>query len=242
MIKTGNDKLDKSEKKIESMFDEIAPTYDKLNHLFTFNIDNKWRREIVDHSREFKYNSRVILDLATGTGDLTKELLKLEPEVIAAADISGKMLEIQSQKITDKRVKLIQASAENLPFDDNYFDIITIGFGIRNFEDLSKSLIEISRVLKPNGKLIILEMFKSRRFTAKLFNIYFGKIMPYFGNKISNSKYAYSYLFNSVDSFFTPSGFIEECKKSGFESEYVKNNFIGIVNTIYLGIRKNSQI
>lgn len=232
-------KLDKSEKKIESMFDEIAPTYDKLNHLFTLNIDNKWRREIVEYSIEKKYKTRVILDLASGTGDLTMELLKLDPDIIAAADISGKMLEIQSRKISDKRLELIQASADNLPFDNNYFDIITIGFGIRNFEDLSKSLREISRVLKPNGKLIILEMFKSKSFMTKLFNLYFGKVMPYFGNKISKSKYAYSYLFNSVDTFYTPSDFIEQCRNEGFESEIVKNNFLGIVNTIYFNNKKN---
>lgn len=239
MDDTSNVKLDKSEKKIESMFDEIAPTYDKLNHLFTLNIDNRWRREIVQHSLEKNYNSKVILDLASGTGDLTKELLKLNPDRIIAADISGKMLEIQSQKISDKRLELIQASADNLPFEDNYFDIITIGFGIRNFEDLGKSLREIRRVLKPNGKLIILEMFKSKSFMTKLFNVYFGKVMPYFGNKISKSKYAYSYLFSSVDTFFTPDDFTEQCLKEGFESEYIKNNFLGIVNTVYFNNKKN---
>lgn len=239
MDKTEMGKPDKSEKKIESMFDEIAPTYDKLNHLFTLNIDNKWRREIVEYSIEKNYNSKVILDLASGTGDLTKELLKLNPEKIAAADISGKMLEIQSQKISDKKLELVQASADNLPFEDNYFDIITIGFGIRNFDNLSKSLREISRVLKPNGKLVILEMFKSKSLMTKLFNVYFGKVMPYFGNKISKSKYAYSYLFSSVDTFFTPDDFIEQCSKEGFEPEFVKNNFLGIVNTIYFNNKKS---
>ncbi|HMQ69593.1 MAG TPA: ubiquinone/menaquinone biosynthesis methyltransferase [Ignavibacteria bacterium] len=230
--------LDKSGKKIESMFDEIAPTYDKLNHLFTLNIDNKWRSEIVEQSLEKKYRSRIILDLASGTGDLTKELLKLDPQRIIAADISSKMLEIQSQKISDQRLELIQANADNMPFDDSYFDIITIGFGIRNFEDLGKSLKEIRRVLKPDGKLIILEMFKSRSLMTKLFNVYFGKVMPYFGNRISKSKYAYSYLFNSVDSFYTPGEFIEICLKEGYDAESSKNNFLGIVNTVYLNNNK----
>lgn len=238
MVKADINKLDKSEKKIESMFDEIAPTYDKLNHLFTLNIDNKWRREIVEHSQERKYKSSIILDLASGTGDLTAELLKLKPEKIIAADISSKMLEIQSQKISDERLELIQASADNLPFGDSYFDIITIGFGIRNFEDLGKSLKEIGRVLKPNGKLIILEMFKSKNFMTKIFNLYFGKVMPYFGNKISKSKYAYSYLFSSVDSFYTPDEFIDLCKNEGFDCEFRKNNFLGIVNTVYLNNNK----
>lgn len=226
-------KPDKSKDKIESMFDEIAPTYDKLNHLFTLNIDLKWRKEIVKYISENKYKCEFILDLASGTGDLTRELLQLNPGVIYAADISAKMLEIQVKKISDNRLKIIQTDAQAMPFENEYFDIATIGFGIRNFEKLEQSLAEINRVMKPGGKLIILEMFKSSGVKTGFFNLYFGKIMPRIGNKVSKSN-AYSYLFNSVDTFFTVREFIETCENHGFKPEYSKNNFMGIVNTVYL--------
>ena len=227
-------KLDKSKDKIESMFDEIAPSYDKLNHLFTLNIDIRWRREIVKYIRDKIISSEYILDLATGTGDLTAELLKLEPVRICAADISEKMLEVQRKKITDNRLELIQADVKELPFESNEFDVVTIGFGVRNFEHLEDSLKEIRRVMKPGGRLIVLEMFRSGGMKTGMFNLYFGKVMPYFGNKISGSTYAYSYLFKSVNSFLTVSEFISVCRKCEFDYEFTKNNFLGIVNTVYL--------
>ncbi len=225
--------VNKSKDKIESMFDEIAPTYDRLNHLFTLNIDRKWRKEIVKHLFQKKTCPKIILDVASGTGDLTVELLELNPDQMYASDISKNMLNIQRKKISDNRLKLIQADAAELPFEDKYFDLITVGFGVRNFEHLSNSLNEIRRVLKPDGYLVILEMFKSDTFRSKLFNIYFGKVMPFLGRKISKSKYAYSYLFKSVDSFLNVQEFISICEGAGFRSYYLKNNFLGIVNTVY---------
>ena len=225
---------DKSRDKIESMFDEIAPAYDKLNHLFTLNIDVKWRKEIVKHISAGNYPCRNVLDLASGTGDLSKELLNLEPlEIIYAADISSVMLEIQRRKLNDKRLKLIQTEAQSMPFEDNYFDIVTIGFGVRNFENLEASMKEIRRVLKSGGKLVILEMFKSGGIRTGIFNLYFGQIMPVIGNKISKSN-AYSYLFKSVNSFYQVTDFLKICRNCGFKTESVKNNFLGIVNTVYL--------
>ncbi|MFZ1461009.1 MAG: ubiquinone/menaquinone biosynthesis methyltransferase [Ignavibacteria bacterium] len=224
---------DKSKEKIESMFDEIAPAYDKLNHLFTLNIDVRWRKQIVKHISGNNIKSGNILDLASGTGDLTKELIKLNPGIIYAADISSKMLEIQKNKIRYKNLQLIQTEAQFMPFDDEYFDIVTIGFGVRNFYNLKESLKEIRRVLRPEGKLIILEMFKAGGLKTSMFNFYFGKIMPYAGNKISKSN-AYSYLYNSVNSFFNVKEFTEICEMCGFETESLKNNFLGIVNTFYL--------
>ena len=124
---------DKSRKNIEEMFDEIAPTYDKLNHLFTARSDIIWRRKIVKYLRSTGKNFYKIVDLASGTGDLTIELLKLDPEKIYAVDISKKMLDIQKGKVDDNRLDLIQAEAANMPFDDNSVVLITVGFGIRNF-------------------------------------------------------------------------------------------------------------
>ncbi|MBS1551825.1 MAG: ubiquinone/menaquinone biosynthesis methyltransferase [Bacteroidetes bacterium] len=228
---------DKSKEKIESMFDEIAPAYDRLNHLFTLNIDKRWRKQIIRYISVNKIKSDNILDLASGTGDLTKELITLNPGNIYAADISSKMLDIQRNKIKYENLKLIQTEAQTLPFEDEYFDIVTIGFGVRNFFNLRESLKEIKRVLRPEGKLIILEMFKAEGLKTSLFNLYFGKIMPYAGNKISNSS-AYSYLFNSVNTFLSIKEFTELCEICGFKSESIKNNFLGIVNTLYL-IKKN---
>ena len=225
---------DKSRKKIEEMFDEIAPTYDKLNHLFTARSDIIWRRKIVKYLISTGRNFYNIVDLASGTGDLTIELLKLEPKKIYAVDISKKMLEIQKEKVNDKRLELIQAEAANMPFDDNSIDLVTIGFGIRNFEDLEISLKEIKRVLKNEGYLIILEMFKAEKMSSKLFNYYFSRIMPFLGNKLSKSKTAYNYLSDSVQNFLTVKEFSDICKNNGFENEKTVNNFIGVVNTIYL--------
>ncbi|HQY52160.1 MAG TPA: bifunctional demethylmenaquinone methyltransferase/2-methoxy-6-polyprenyl-1,4-benzoquinol methylase UbiE [Ignavibacteria bacterium] len=225
---------DKSRKKIEEMFDEIAPTYDKLNHLFTARSDIIWRRKIVKYLISTGRNFYNIVDLASGTGDLTIELLKLEPKKIYAVDISKKMLEIQKEKVNDKRLELIQAEAANMPFDDNSIDLVTIGFGIRNFEDLEISLKEIKRVLKNDGYLIILEMFKAEKISSKLFNYYFSRIMPFLGNKLSKSKTAYNYLSDSVQNFLTVKEFSDICKNNGFETEKTVNNFIGVVNTIYL--------
>jgi len=228
-----NKDLDKSKDKIASMFDDIAPAYDKLNHLFTLNIDMIWRKDIIKNISNKNYKVDKILDLASGTGDLTKELLNLNPDKIIAADISSKMLEILNLKIQDDRLINIQAEAQSLPFEKNYFDIVTIGFGVRNFDNLEKSLSEIKRVMQPDGKLIILEMFKGDGLKTKLFNVYFGKLMPLIGNKISKSK-AYSYLYKSVDSFYSLEKFIEICNKCGFKVEMSVNNLLGIVNTLYL--------
>ncbi len=229
-----NSSPDKSPQKIRSMFDEIAPTYDRLNHLFTLNLDKKWRKEIIEFLGMEKVRTGKVLDLASGTGDLAVQLLKLEPEEIVAVDISEKMLEIQKEKISDPRLKLIRADASELPFADDYFDVITIGFGIRNFDDLSKSLTEISRVLSPDGVAVIIEMFNENNFINSLFNVYFGKIMPYVGNRISRSKYAYRYLFESVRNFYTVNEFVLMSRERGLEAYRTKNNFLGIVNTVYL--------
>jgi len=226
--------VNKSKQRIEAMFDEIASSYDKLNHLFTLNKDSKWRKDIVKYLEEKNFHPDHILDLASGTGELTKELLNLNPRKIFSADISKNMLEIQKRKISDKRLSLVHADALNLQFPDNSFELITIGFGVRNFENLIGSLNEIHRIMKSDAKLIILEMFSSGGLKTKLFNLYFKKVMPFIGNRISGSGYAYSYLFNSVDSFYSVSDFIKICNDYGFKLELKRNNFLDIVNTVYL--------
>ena len=220
------------------MFDEIAPKYDLLNHLFTLNIDKSWRKKIVTTIKENNIPSEKVLDLASGTGDLTIQLLSLDSKEIVAADISQKMLDIQKEKINDSRVKLVQGDALNLPYENEYFDIVTVGFGIRNFEDLEKGLKEINRVLKKGGVLIVLEMFKSTGLKTKLFNLYFGGIMPFFGNLISGSKNAYSYLFKSVSGFLSVRDFIILAEKNGYKNFRSVNNMLQLVNTVYLKKQK----
>ncbi|MBX7046151.1 MAG: ubiquinone/menaquinone biosynthesis methyltransferase [Ignavibacteria bacterium] len=225
--------MDKSRKKIQGMFDEIAGRYDFLNHLFTMKMDLRWRREIVKEIERNNYPKDLIIDLATGTGDLSLELLKLKPEKLFAADISYNMLALQKKKISSEKLVLLQCDSLHLPFADNSIDIITIGFGIRNFEFMEKCLDEINRVLKKNGQLVIIEMFSNNDFKTKLFNFYFGKVMPVVGNLISGSKYAYSYLHKSVANFYSVKDFVNVTEKHNFKIEKVKNNFLGVVNTVY---------
>jgi len=217
------------------MFDEIAGKYDFLNHLFTMKMDLKWRREIVKGIVKNNSPKDFIIDLATGTGDLSIELLKLNPKKLFATDISYNMLALQSKKVnSNSAIQLLQCDSLNLPFEDNSIDIVTIGFGIRNFEFMEKCLDEINRVLKPNGQLIIIEMFSNNDFKTKMFNFYFGKVMPVVGNLISGSKDAYSYLHKSVANFYSVNDFVNITEKHRFNKVRVKNNFLGVVNTIYL--------
>lgn len=215
------------------MFDEIAGKYDFLNHLFTMKMDLRWRRKIVKEIQKKNLPKNYIIDLATGTGDLSLELLKLDPMKLFAADISYNMLALQKKKISSDKLVLLQCDSLHLPFADNSIDIITIGFGIRNFEFMEKSIDEINRVLKPGGELIIIEMFSNNDFKTKLFNFYFGKVMPFAGNLISGSKYAYSYLYQSVSNFYSVSDFAKIVEKHNFKEVKTKNNFLGVVNTVY---------
>lgn len=225
--------MDKSVPKIEKMFDDIALRYDFLNHFFTLNLDKIWRRKIISFIRRKNISNKICLDLASGTGDMAIELLKLNPEVVYSVDISGKMLEIQRKKIADNRLKIVQTDSENLPVEAESLDILVIAFGIRNFENIEKSLIEIKRCLKPGGMLVILEMFSGKGLKNNLFSRYFGKVIPFLGNKISRSKFAYEYLSLSVNSFYKPEEFISVVENAGFKHFYSKNNFINVVSTIY---------
>jgi len=225
--------MQKSKEKIGKMFDEIAEHYDLLNHLFTLNLDKKWRRKIIREIQKKKYIKENILDIASGTGDLTKELISLNPVNLYSCDISEKMLDVQKKKINYPGLKIEFADSSDLPYSDGSIDIVTIGFGIRNFENLKKSLKEINRVLKKDGCLIVLEMFGGKGFTRNIFDIYFGKVMTKIGNKISQSKYAYDYLFNSVKNFHTIKEFTKITENIGFNFIKTDNNFLNFVYTAY---------
>lgn len=225
--------IDKSKESISSMFDDIAERYDLLNHFFTANLDRVWRNKIINYISSNDIKAKDIVDLASGTGDMTKVLIKLEPDKIYSFDISPKMLDIQRDKILDERVQIEVADSENMPLKSGTIDILTIAFGVRNFESLEKSLKEINRVLRPNGRLIVLEMFKPEK-RNPFFEFYFTKIMPRFGKIISRSNTAYTYLHTSVMNFKTVKEFIEMCIHNGFSLEYQKNNFQRFVYSVYL--------
>lgn len=214
------------------MFDQIADRYDLLNHLISFGMDKYWRRNIVKNIIKITDKYNFILDLASGTGDLVKELLRLNPENIISIDISEKMLKRQKNKINDYRVKYINTDAENIPFPDSSINILTVGFGIRNFNDLNKSLTEISRVIKSGGLFIVLEMF-GNNYKNIFLKLYFNQIVPIIGYLITGKK-AYQYLSSSVNSFITAEQFIEMSTKIGFEKIKCVKHYPPFVYAIYL--------
>jgi len=226
-------RLNKSKERIGTMFDEIAVKYDFLNHFFTANLDRRWRKRIIKQIEYFNFPFGTVVDLASGTGDMMVELLKLGPDKAYSFDISEKMLDVQREKIRNERLVILKADSEKMPLEDNSADILTIAFGVRNFENLENSLNEIRRVLKPKGILIVLEMFGMAKRNL-LFEFYFTRIMPVFGKIVSRSSYAYEYLHNSVMKFKTADEFNCLAEKNGFALRKKENNFLKFVYTVYL--------
>lgn len=233
-VKPYNTSKSKKEE-VAQMFNNISGKYDFLNHFFSFGIDKRWRKKVIKALKPSK--PQLILDIATGTGDFAIAALKLNPKKVIGIDISTGMLEVGRKKtsIHEKRdfIELLEGDGENIHFPDNYFDAITVGFGVRNFENLQKGLGEMLRVLKPNGHAMILEFSKPRGFFIKpLFGFYCKRIMPFFGRKISKDERAYAYLPESVQAF--PEG--EELKKIllevGFKSVEL-TRLSGGIATIY---------
>ncbi|MDG4946155.1 bifunctional demethylmenaquinone methyltransferase/2-methoxy-6-polyprenyl-1,4-benzoquinol methylase UbiE [Weeksellaceae bacterium KMM 9713] len=190
---------------VEQMFDNISHRYDFLNRLLSVGIDVSWRKKVVKMVTETE--PKTILDVATGTGDLAIALAKKNPQAkITGFDLSNGMLEHGRVKVAEKnltdQIEMIQGDAENMPFEDNTFDAITVAFGVRNFETLEKGLKEIHRVLKPGGKFVILEFSQPEQFPMKqLYNFYFKNILPVIGKTFSKDHRAYTYLPESVQAF-----------------------------------------
>jgi demethylmenaquinone methyltransferase/2-methoxy-6-polyprenyl-1,4-benzoquinol methylase len=227
-------KYTKDKRFIGAMFDEISPTYDKLNHLLSGYLDNRWRRSAVKHlARIGKYEN--ILDLACGSGDLGLEFTKLHPQKIYSADLSFEMLKIDNAKLPQEMNLAVKAEAEKLPFSDDFFHLCGIGFGVRNFENLSLCAAEINRVLKPGGRFLTIEMFKPENpnLINRAFRLYFEKILPKIGNMVSKSRYAYDYLFESVDNFLPVSKYSQILEQNGFKITKITNNFLGIVHSVF---------
>jgi demethylmenaquinone methyltransferase / 2-methoxy-6-polyprenyl-1,4-benzoquinol methylase len=221
---------------VASMFNNIAWRYDFLNHFLSFGIDNYWRRRTINELK--KYHPKVILDVATGTGDLAIAALQLNPEKVYGIDISTDMLNIGKKKIKQKKlnhvIELLESDSENLFFESNKFDAITVSFGVRNFENLEKGLAEIYRVLKPGGMAAVLEFSKPKnKIVYSLYQFYSTKICPHIGKVISKDEAAYNYLHESVEAFPSGNAFVKILQQAGFSKVEQKPLTFGIVS-IYL--------
>jgi len=225
---------------VAKMFNNISGNYDFLNHFLSAGIDVVWRKKAVALLKESK--PKFILDVATGTGDFAIEALQLNPEKIIGVDISEGMLEIGRKILTNRgrndTIQLINGDSENLPFEENKFDAAIVAFGVRNFENLEKGLTEIKRVLKPGGKLVVLEFSKPNRFPFKqLYSFYFKVILPVIGRLVSKDKAAYTYLPESVDAFPDGQNFTNILLKVGFTNTTCKPLTFGI-SSLYSGVKE----
>lgn len=224
---------------VRSMFDNIAPTYDKLNHILSLNIDKIWRKKAVKRivknlktsksenlkntSQILRFSDSKVLDVACGTADSTIALAKAGIPYVTGIDISEGMLKVGEKKVKDlnlsSAINFKVEECENLSFDDNTFDAAFIAFGIRNFEDREKGLRELRRVLKDNGHLLILELsVPQNKILLSLYKLYFLNILPYIGKKISGDSEAYTYLPQSVMNFPKPKDFIKTMEECGFKN------------------------
>lgn len=230
------EKTNSKKEQVAEMFDNISHRYDFLNHFLSLGIDKRWRKKAIEILRPDE--PKRILDVATGTGDFALEALSLSPHKVNGIDISKGMLAKGNEKIAKKNkqevIELSYGDSEDIPFEDERFDAITVAFGVRNFENLEKGLSEMKRVLKVGGKAVILEFSKPKVFPIKqIYNLYFHKILPALGSKISNDKSAYSYLPESVEAFPEGRDFEQILEKLGFKVGKTIPQFFGIAS-IYI--------
>lgn len=223
--------------KVRSMFNTISGHYDFLNHFLSFGIDILWRKKMI--RKMGKFEPRIILDVATGTGDLAIEAFKLNPTKIIGIDIAEDMLVIGRKKIKkrklDSLINLQLGDSENLPFKDIEFDATMVAFGVRNFENLDKGLSEMHRVLKKGGQIWVLEFSKPKQFPIKqLYSFYFKNILPMIGRIISKDQSAYTYLPDSVQEFPSGGQFLKHLRDVGFGELKMFSLSFGIAS-IYCG-------
>ena len=229
---------------VESMFDSIAWRYDFLNHFLSFGIDKLWRRRAIRIISGFCQNPS-ILDVATGTGDLAIAAMRINPSLITGIDISGNMLSIARKKIMERgfqeRIELKQADSENIPFEDDRYDVAMVAFGVRNFSDPLKGLMEMRRVIRHGGMILVLEFSKPSAFPFRpVYNFYFRKILPLVGKLFSKDKSAYTYLPDSVFKFPDNEAFLKLLGQAGF-SDTRQVKLTGGIASIYTGIKMSVQ-
>ncbi len=224
---------------VAKMFNNISRRYDFLNHFLSLGIDRGWRKKAINYLRPL--SPRNILDVATGTGDFALQAMVLKPEKIIGVDISEGMLDVGRRKVLEKGlqhvVELRSGDSENLPFEANSFDAVTVGFGVRNFENLERGLTEIHRVLKPGGMAVILEFSRPRATPFKqLYRFYFKFILPKIGRIVSSDKAAYTYLPESVEAFPDGEDFLHILQNVGFKNTQCRTLTFSI-SSIYIGAK-----
>lgn len=222
---------------VRGMFNDIAPTYDRLNHILSLDIDRLWRKRVVQIVR--KLGAKYIMDMATGTGDLAIALAKnIEGSTIYGADFSSEMLAVAKQKIEvlglTERISLTECNAEDIPLDDEAVDAATVAFGVRNFENQGKALTEMKRTIRRGGHLVVLE-FSNPRFALVrwCYRLYSHYILPAIGRLVSEHATAYTYLPDSIDKFASPEAFTALLKEVGFDHIERKSLSLGIAH-IYI--------
>lgn len=236
-----NDLLDRREERIRRMFDGIAPKYDLLNHLLSLNIDKRWRRKVV---RSVPLTSGPLLDLCTGTGDLAFDYDNAHQGKlpIVAADFSSEMLlrgiEKSKRRGSHPRISFCQADAQSLPFPDDTFEVATVSFGLRNVTDPDRGLAEMRRVVRPGGRVAVLEFSKPRHWLlGRAYQTYFRRVLPVVGQMFSRSnEQAYSYLPASVMEFPDGEALAERMRAIGLRDVHFQPLTFGIA-TLYVGTK-----
>ena len=235
-----NQKSESSKKnQVERMFDSISFEYDLLNGIMTFNNHKRWKKNILNMAKKLKPKNA--LDIATGTADIAINLGSISDCKVTGVDISEKMLNVGREKITKMKlsesVSLETGDAENLKYENDYFDLITIGFGVRNFQDLKKGLTESLRVLKPEGSLIILETsVPENRIIKFLYSIFTRTYIPIMASIFSKDRAAYNYLLDSAEAFPCGEAFGKILKSVGFNKVEINPKFFGS-STIYIATK-----
>ena len=224
---------------VAQMFNNISENYDDLNRVISLGIDVSWRKKVV--KLVGANNPKQILDIASGTGDLAIMMASLNPDKIVGLDISEGMLNVGKQKVAKANlshmIDMVVGDSENIPFEDNTFDAITVSFGVRNFENLDKGLTEILRVLKPGGKFVVLETSNPTKFPFKQgYKFYTNFILPVIGKLFSKDKVAYSYLSESANSFPFGEAFNNILQKNGFNNAECLPVTFGVAS-IYTAIK-----
>lgn len=222
---------------VARMFNSISGRYDFLNHFLSMGIDIAWRKKAIRLLSATK--PKLILDVATGTGDFAIEALSLNPDRVIGVDISDGMLDVGRKKLTDRklgdRIELLNGDSEKLPFEDNFFDAVIVAFGVRNFENLELGLSEMLRVVKPGGQVVILEFSRPSKFPMKqLYNVYFTAILPTIGRWVSRDSSAYRYLPESVKAFPDGADFLNVLSGVGYKNPQCDPLTFGI-SSLYWG-------
>lgn len=230
---------DSKKVQVEAMFDNISGKYDFLNHFLSFSLDKYWRRSAIELLKGDR--PEMLLDVATGTGDMVKAALRLAPSKITGIDLSEGMLQVARKKkfpsSKNTLIEFVKGDSEDLPFPDQSYDAVTVAFGVRNFENPVKGLSEMLRVLRPGGKLVVLEFSKPVVFPfAQIYRFYFRYILPFFGKMLSKDKSAYSYLPESVSLFPEGNRFVDLLDEAGYRECHFRPLTFGVV-TLYTGIK-----